>query len=706
MKIKYILLSLIVFSSLFRSHANNVSKDLAALVAKNFYYQAINSQHPADFNAIKITDTYTITEKGIIYYYIFNIKDGGFVIVSAEDARSPIIAYSFENNYSEENPSPEFTWWMSGYKEQIKSAIENKLTADHKTKEQWMKLSTFNTYKKNTLDNTVGPFITTKWNQGGPFNELCPTDNACGHVLVGCVAVAMGQLLNYYKYPLQGLNQHCYYSAYGNLCSHYGDSTYNWNAMVNKPLSSCIPVASLLYQCGVAVDMMYGCDASGAYSNDVPDALINYFGYSNSAQLEDRDSYNQTQWETMIQQQLNQNRPLYYSGFGTPGGHAFNCDGYKVVGSTTSYHFNWGWGGSSDGWFDINNVNGFNNGQAIIVNSVPGNGYPYNCLGQSILTLYDGVIEDGSGNMDYQPNMNCTWLIAPPPISSGLDHIEITFDRFEITDANDIITIYDGETTSAPILATYKGGSAPNIGDIIRSTSTKVFVTFTTNSTTNGGGWQISYSTKGIVHCSGITTLTNSNYSFDDGSGTYDYNNNTICRWLITPENATYIKLKFNQLETEPNLDFIKIYKGTSAINENLLGTFSGSNVPDTIFCPEGEMCIIFNTNGNTTYPGWSVTYKSNGTSQNISENDIVNNFTIFPNPAENRVKINFTLNTFQNIQLTIIDIMGNKVYTENMTNYIGNYNKLIDISSFAKGLYMIHLKTDGGIFNQKLVIN
>jgi hypothetical protein len=641
------------------------------------------------------------------YYYIFNIKDGGFVIISANDARSPILGYSFERNYSNENPSPEFMYWMSGYKIQIKDIVENNIVADAKTKELWNEYSTYKPYSKSPLDVTKGPYIFTRWNQSAPYNELCPPDPNCGHVLVGCVAVAMAQLMNYYKYPLQGLGSHGYtWGSYGYMFSNFADSTYNWNAFENQPTSSCIPLASFLYQCGIAVNMMYGCDGSGAYSWAVPSALVSYWNYSGSTQLLSRSSYSQAQWEQLIQDQIDLKQVLYYSGQSSSGGHAFNLDGYKIVGSTNSYHFNWGWGGQQDGWFDINNVNGFTGSQQIVVNAIPSTGYPFNCSGQKTFTMINGVFEDGSGNQDYQPNLNCSWLIAPQN-PSGVEKIYIKFDMFEITDPNDVVTIYNGENSSAPVLATYKGGQAPVIGTGSYSTSSKLFVTFTTNGTTSGGGWHISYSAVNMVHCSGNFPLYNSNYSFDDGSGpTYNYNNSTTCRWTIQPENATYIKLKFNELNTEADKDLVKVFKGASTSANNLLGTYSGSTPPaDTILCPDGKMTILFITDASRTAPGWKVTYKSNGTSSGIIENEVVNNISIFPNPTENKVKISFTVNTLQNVKLSMVDLVGNSVYTETIPGFVGNYENTIDVSAFAKGLYIVRIKTDNGNFNQKLVI-
>ncbi len=711
MKIKFFFLSIIMLFALFGLQANPVTKENATRVALNFYYQAINQQQPTDFNNIKITDTYTIAEKGMCFYYVFNIKNGGFVIISAEDAMYPILGYSFEKNFSEENPSPEFTWWMSGYKDQIRYVIENKLTADIKTQQQWNDYSIYKTFSKSPLDITLGPLLLTKWDQNYPYNELCPlaAGGPGGRVYAGCVATAIGQVMNYYKYPLQGAGSHCYNSTYGYLCSTYNDSTYKWNEMPNSINSSCIPIASLLYQLGISVNMQYAPDGSGAYSFDVPYALVNYFGYSGTTQHVPRSSYSQPSWETLIQQQLNSKMPLYYSGQGPGGGHAFVCDGFQTIGTTTTYHFNWGWSGSSDGYFSISNLNPggntFNSQQAMIINSTPGTGYPYNCSGQKTLTSLKGVFEDGSGYMDYQPNLNCSWLINPSN-PSGTNYISLKFDLFELTDVNDVVTIYNGETTSAPVLATYRGGTPPTIGTAINSTSNKVLVTFTSDGTTNGGGWHISYSTSNIVHCSGTVTLSNSNYSFEDGSGSmYNYNNSTVCRWKISPTNATYVKLKFNQLETEAINDKVSIYKEFTTFASDLIGTYSGSTIPDTIVSTTGRMYLIFQTDGKNTFSGWSVTYKSDGTSSGITENEIVSNISIFPNPAENNVKINFTVNTLQNVKLSVIDIIGNSIYHESLNKFIGTYDKSLDLSKFAKGLYLINIKTDNGSYNQKLLI-
>ncbi len=713
MNIKLLLLSIIMMFAFSGLRANLVTKENASKVAVNFYYQAINSQLPTDFNSIKISESFTESENGIIYYYVFNIENGGFVIVSAEDARLPILGYSFEKNFSNINPSPEFTWWMSGYKEQIRLAKENNLTADPKTIEVWNEYSSFKPFSKSPLDATVGPFVLSRWDQNFPYNELCPDRSHCdppnqggsgGHVYAGCVATAMGQLMNYYKYPLQGANAHCYSSAWGTLCSTYSDSTYNWNEMPNQLTGSNMPVASLLYQLAIAVNMGWGCDGSGAFSYSVPNALRMYFGYANTTYLYERINYTQQQWETMIKNQHDQKNPLYYSGQSSSGGHAFICDGYKVVGTTTTYHFNWGWSGSNDGWFDINNVGGYTGSQAIVSGSVPGTGYPYNCTGQKTLSALEGVFEDGSGHLDYQPNMNCSWLIDPIN-PSGTDHISFKFDLFEISDPNDIITIYDGENSSAPVLATYKGGQAPEIGTIYNSTSPKLYVTFTSDGTTNSSGWYISYSTVSIVHCTGTVTLPNSNFTFEDGSGsTYNYNNGAMCKWKIGPTNATYVKLKFTEFQTEQDMDKVMIYKDFSASAANLLGTYSGSTIPDTITSPTGKMYIIFSTDGSRTYSGWTAQVISDGTS-GINENEVINDISVFPNPAENNVKITFNVYTLQNIELSVVDVIGNTVYNESTNNFVGSFEKSIDLSTFAKGLYVVRIKTDNGSYNQKLVI-
>ncbi|MGC9336786.1 MAG: C10 family peptidase, partial [Candidatus Cloacimonadia bacterium] len=181
-------------------------------------------------------------------------------------------------------------------------------------------------------------------------------------------AVAMAQIMRYHKYPEHGTGSSSYYyGPYGWISADFGNATYNWDNMPNYLTDYNDDVALIGFHCGVSVEMMYGPEGSGAYSSDVPYALINYFNYASSVSYEERWYYSDTQWENLLQTELSAKRPVYYSGSGSSGGHAFVCDGYNG----SYFHFNWGWGGLYNGYFYLSALNpgthDFNSWQAAVV---------------------------------------------------------------------------------------------------------------------------------------------------------------------------------------------------------------------------------------------------------------------------------------------------------------------------------------------------
>jgi hypothetical protein len=102
-------------------------------------------------------------------------------------------------------------------------------------------------------------------------------------------------------------------------------------------------VATLSFHCGVSVEMDYDTNASSSFSSRVAPALKQFFGYSENATLLYKAAFDDNTWRQMLCHEIDAGRPLFYSGSGTGGGHAFVCDGYD---SDSAYHFNWGWGGT------------------------------------------------------------------------------------------------------------------------------------------------------------------------------------------------------------------------------------------------------------------------------------------------------------------------------------------------------------------------
>ena len=313
-------------------------------------------------------------------YYVFNVGSSGFVIVSSYDEFRPIIGYSFESNLDVDNIAPELSYFLDNMSENRQKMLDAKcLTRDAQLTMEWESLLSGNALPSQ--NRGVGAFYLcrTKWNQGDPYNILCPTGTG-GRCYAGCVATAMSQVMRYWEYPTHGSGNHSYTSwDYGELSANFGEATYDYSKMPNSisftsPEENIYEIAHLMYHCGIAVDMSYSPSGSGAYSEDVPDVILKYFGYSSRARLVYRDNTPLEEFQALLKNQFDMGWPCYYSGSDVSGngGHAFVCDGYD---ENDMFHFNWGWSGSGDGFYAIDELNvssyQFNSGQAFIMNFVP-----------------------------------------------------------------------------------------------------------------------------------------------------------------------------------------------------------------------------------------------------------------------------------------------------------------------------------------------
>jgi hypothetical protein len=216
----------------------------------------------------------------------------------------------------------------------------------------------------------VGPLCQTLWNQNFPWNSQCPEDEtgSGGHVYAGCVATAMGMVMKYWEWPAQGVGSHTYYpQGYAQQSANFGETEYHFELMPLTLDSTSTEeeyfyIAQFLHHCGIAVDMQYSGDGSGAYSEDVPNALRNYFRYTCDNHVTNDNwwpgwGYNNEEWAQMLKDGgLDEGIPLYYSGQDDnwQGGHAFICDGYD---ENDYFHFNWGWSGRDNAWCPIGALN-------------------------------------------------------------------------------------------------------------------------------------------------------------------------------------------------------------------------------------------------------------------------------------------------------------------------------------------------------------
>jgi hypothetical protein len=284
---------------------------------------------------------------------------------------------------------------------------------------------------------------------------------------------------------------------------------------------------------------------------------------------------------------LDAGQPFIYYGDNGTSGHAWICDGYQ---GTDMFHMNWGWSGSYNGYFNIDDITVGGSGfspelnQAAVFGIKPDpSQYPYFCSGQTNVTSYIfGTIEDGSGPVaDYQNNVNCRWLITP---GDSTEKVNLHFTRFN-TNLSDEVKVFDG-----------------------------------------------------------------------------------------------------------------------SATDDSLLGSFSGSSLPSDVLSTGPEMLVTFTSGDGIPSDGWMAIFEAKYHNPGINEQTI-NDLEVYPVPASDVLNIHFNPRHIQSFQMDIVSVEGEIVLTETVNNLSGKYERTINLSHLAKGIYFLRIKTDTSLSVTKIIV-
>ncbi len=702
MKIRSLLLLTLLAFTFSILTAGTVTRQQAERVAKNFMsekYNVFGSGISAD--EIDITGHHTQMVNGEVVFYAFELNEG-WIIVSAEDSFEPVLGYSYNGNLRIDDAPAHYKSFLKNYTDQIVYIREENIAAEAEVSSEWERLSSenFNILSSNRDTRDVEPLLVNMWNQDDPYNVMCPEDpnGPGGHAYVGCVATAMAMIMYYWRYPETGTGQHCYTPgiiSYGQQCADFGNTEYQWEGMNNSiDAKNPFPNAELQYHAAVSVNMNFSPNGSGSQSWLVPGALSNYFRY-NSAQYLEKNNYPTTTWYNILKDELDMERPLYYSGFNsTDGGHAFVCDGYQG----NDFHFNFGWSGYNNGYYSLYNVGGFNLGQGCVRYFYPTEtDYPYHATGDITLTQKSGSFTDGSGPLDNYINNNvATFVIDPQTPEDSITSIELEFQQFNVH-SSDNVKVYDGEDASAPLLGEFTGDELP---DAIVSSGNKLCIVFTTDGSSNDEGWYAEYTTSSPIWCSGMTLFTEPSGTFDDGSGSFNYQNGATCLFRIAPEYASTTTLYFNSFETEEGIDRVMVFNETT--NE-LLGEFSGSDIPGPIEVEGDPIFMTFTTNQYENMAGWEAYYEVDNVG--LEENEAVSTLSVYPVPAGNTLNISFTAEKEDDYSLRVVSMQGKVVYSEEGSNFRGSYTNSLDVSALAPGIYYLKITNSKGLSGKKMII-
>ncbi|MBR5935116.1 MAG: leucine-rich repeat protein, partial [Bacteroidaceae bacterium] len=331
------LIALIMCSILvLNASAERISRDEALALAQDFMQGKV--MMPVQTSSSKASVRGESVDES---FYIFNAADnGGYAIIAADDRISPVLGFSDQGNINLDNMPENMASWLDYYNYEINS----------------LKSDVDIVLDTPVSRNEVKPMLDNYWRQTDPYNLLCPVYDGI-QCPVGCVALAMAQIMYYHKWPVGEVDSIPSYINWCNsqLVEGLPATTFKWNLI--KPLhrteetgESLYAVAELLRYCGQAIETGYETYASGANSINVLDVLIERFNYSRQTRLVYKYEYSSYDWAELIYNELASGRPVYYGGGRTlDARHAFVCDGYK----DGYFHINWGQGGYNDGYYKI-----------------------------------------------------------------------------------------------------------------------------------------------------------------------------------------------------------------------------------------------------------------------------------------------------------------------------------------------------------------
>ena len=675
-------------------HVMAIHEEQAILVSQNFLKEKNITQEKT---LSKISVMELVKKDGLDMYYIMNLGDNeGFVIVSASEFVPPIIGYSFDNEFQWQ---PAVQYYLNHYSDFILNEEKQKETPDMNITQEWEHF-----LQKDFIPNSeraigVPPLITSRWNQDKFYNTYCPWDRRAGagfdyRVPNGCVALAAAQLMNYYRHPETGKDAVEYIPpGYPTQSVYLSQHTYNWDAMCDRATNYTNEIAKLAYHIGVMVRMNYSPGASGAHTEDLAEALEKKFFYTHASVWYPTDTLK-------FKKEIDLLRPILMDGSNDDGGHAFLMDGYD---DKLRMHYNWGWGGYSDGYYTTNSQL-FPDGHTYL-SIYPANNYPLQCQNYKKQTASQGYVTNGSTNQPYQKGPDCSWLIAAPKTTRYI----FSFSRLDTREDIDVVTIYNGSTQSAGVAATFSGNTIPTGNTVVNADS--VLITFTsidpvTENTTHTG-FLMNYTTnKPPQNCDAAKQVTApSGYITDGTPQGGNYSPWSACTWNFAQEYCSGIYGLFHEFDLKLG-DFIDIFDVTTSqpMLWRRFDRYSPPNIGEVFYVPAAKVQIKFVADNFDQGNGFKLQYYS---ILGVNDHSLLDNLSIYPNPASDFINLSFTSELMnQTIVCRLMDLTGKEVYTTQIEYHGDLYYTQIPVSHLSKGFYFLQLVTTSGISTSKIIVN
>ncbi|MBR3699008.1 MAG: C10 family peptidase [Bacteroidales bacterium] len=442
---KRMVLSLLVLLGCLTMKASPVSLEEARSLGQRFVR--------ANFELTRQSDELTLVYS-MPSFYVFNVGETGFVMISAYDNYRPLLGYSQEGTFNPDDMAPATADFLNRVNDYRTTRTNVAATPD--VVADWESLRNYGHLVSRYGGRDGSYLVQTKWNQNYPYNYCCPAASGGpgGHVYAGCVATAGAQVMRYWCHPEHGQGSHTYYPEdhpeYGPLTANFGETTYDWDNMPltissASPIEQLEAVGTLIYHVGVSVDMNYRPTSSGAVTGLLTTTLPEHFFYTTHMEHNYRENYTREQYCNFLVSNIDMSWPILHRG----NGHAYVVDGYDDAGL---FHFNWGWSGSNDAFYDIDGHN-YAEGESAILNCVPAEVYDATPKEPTSLTATPAANNELATTVSWT---NPTQTLVNNPLT--------TIDQIVVMRNNDIVYTEDNVTpgatmsitdTSVPFFSTY-----------------------------------------------------------------------------------------------------------------------------------------------------------------------------------------------------------------------------------------------------------
>jgi hypothetical protein len=264
---------------------------------------------------------------------------------------------------------------------------------------------------------------------------------------------------------------------------------------------------------------------------------------------------------------------------------------------------------STGGHQNISGMEVWASGAPPAFTATPGAGSNVNMCQSSSASSTTGTFYDSGGaSGNYQDNENCAFTIS---VGAG-NIIEMNFASFNLEASSDFLYAYDGTNASAPLLGVFSGTTLPTT---LYAPSGNLHLVFISDGSVVRAGWQASWSAvvqgSSYYACTSVTTTTLSNGTFYDSGGPMgSYLDNQNCAFTISVGAGNIIEMNFASFNLEASSDFLYAYDGTNA-SAPLLGVFSGTTLPTTLYAPSGNLHLVFISDGSVVRAGWQASWSA-----------------------------------------------------------------------------------------------